>query len=252
MRKGIWSAAALIVLVSGAPIFWASRVQAADGQVRIVDKDSPNDVYKWRFEPAELTVAAGTKVIWTNDGAQPHTVTADDNSFDSKTLSGGATFERVFATGGQVIKYHCDPHPWMKGTIKVADSAASTPATVTTTTAPAGGATATTAAPATTTTTAKAAAGASSTTSTTAAGGAGVTTTTLAPAVTPTSAPEGAGGTTDTTAQAGAEQAAAEEHPSEGAQKKKHEKNSPVGIAFASVSTLLLAAIAGKLLASKP
>ena len=41
-------------------------------------------------------------------------------------------------------------------------------------------------------------------------------------------------------------------YASEGGQEKKEEKkNSPIGIAFASVSTVLLVAIAGKMLGSK-
>src|SRR5687768_8704241 len=48
--------------------------QGAAFEVQVVD---------FAFEPAAVTVPAGTTVTWTNTGSRPHTVTADDGSFDS-------------------------------------------------------------------------------------------------------------------------------------------------------------------------
>jgi hypothetical protein len=79
-----------------------------------------------------------------------------------------------------------------------------------------------------------------------------VTSTTQAASTTPTSAPETAGVTSTTTAPTageGAEAAAGDDHASE--HKDEKQKNSPLGIAFAAISTVLLIAISGKLLASK-
>ena len=61
------------------------------------------------FEPAEVTVPAGTTVVWTNEGQLPHTVTADDEMFDSGTLDPGATFEFTFDTPGE-YPYYCRFH----------------------------------------------------------------------------------------------------------------------------------------------
>ncbi|HEU5448087.1 MAG TPA: hypothetical protein VFW57_03660, partial [Acidimicrobiia bacterium] len=73
-----------------------------------------------------------------------------------------------------------------------------------------------------------------------------------APGSTPTSAPDAETTTTTAAAHDGGEEAAADDHASDGGhEKKEKKKNSPIGIAFASVSTVLLAAIAGKMLASK-
>jgi hypothetical protein len=205
-----------------------------------------------KFFPAEITVQVGSTVVWQNLSDLQHDAKADNGYFDSKLLNKGEKFEFKFSAPGD-YSYFCTPHKdaGMKGVIHVAGGA--TPTTVATTPTTQGGSTgttATTAAPgATTTTTAKAAAGASSTTTTTAAAN-GTTTTTLASSA----PPAGAGETTTTTAAApaGGEEAAADHNADGGSHNKKHEKNSPIGIAFASVSTLLLAAIAGKLLASKP
>jgi predicted lipoprotein with Yx(FWY)xxD motif/plastocyanin len=72
--------------------------------------------------PATTTVAAGTTVSWTNNDSEDHTVTADDNSFDSKNLAPGARFEHTFSSAGSV-KYHCTIHPEMTGTVTVGSAA---------------------------------------------------------------------------------------------------------------------------------
>jgi plastocyanin len=250
MRKGMWSAAAFILLLSGAPVLWGPDVQAADNRVAMVDL---------AFEPADIQVPVNTPVVFHNDGSIQHDAKAENNSFATPLLDPGKEHSvTVVGAPGDVIPYFCtvEGHKsaGMKGVIRVV-AAGSTPsapattpttaATTTTTTKPVPGQ------PATTTTTAKVAAGSASTT-TTAPAANGTTTTTLAPAVTPTSGPETAGETTTTTtAGQGGEESAAADHGSGGDSEKKKEKNSPIGIAFASLATVLLAAISGKLLASK-
>jgi plastocyanin len=119
-------------------------VRAAQGpQVQMVDNEP--DLTRWHFDPAQLTVPAGTTVVWFNKGKEDHSVKADDNSFDSGLKGTGATFSRAFAKPGKYA-YHCAPHPWMKGTIEVtaaptvrtaaADNPATAPTTATTAAAP--------------------------------------------------------------------------------------------------------------------
>ena len=62
--------------------------------------------------------APGTGVSWSNEDDDPHTVTADDRSFDSKGLGQGETYRRVFAVPGR-YPYHCAAHPFMKGVVIV-------------------------------------------------------------------------------------------------------------------------------------
>lgn len=61
------------------------------------------------YTPKVVNVPLGTSVIWTNNGSMPHTVTADDNSFNSSTLSPGQNFTRTFNTPG-TFAYHCNFH----------------------------------------------------------------------------------------------------------------------------------------------
>lgn len=70
------------------------------------------------FRPQEIRVKVGAKVTWEHIGSQPHTVTADDGSFDSspgclsdtsKCMQNGSTFEQVFSAAGR-IPYYCKVH----------------------------------------------------------------------------------------------------------------------------------------------
>jgi plastocyanin len=79
--------------------------------VRIVD---------FGFSPVQVTVPKGGKVTWVNcsGAATQHTSTADGGAWDSESLPQYAIFEQDFATAGS-FPYHCEPHPFMKGTIVV-------------------------------------------------------------------------------------------------------------------------------------
>jgi len=70
------------------------------------------------FSPEAAVVKVGGEVVWKNKDAVPHTVTADDGSFDSGTLAQGAEYRRKFTAAG-IIKYSCDVHAYMSGKIEV-------------------------------------------------------------------------------------------------------------------------------------
>ncbi len=72
------------------------------------------------FTPAEITISAGTKVIWTNRDDIPHTVTdaANPKDYRSKPMDTGDTFSHVFDKAG-TYKYFCSLHPHMQGTVIV-------------------------------------------------------------------------------------------------------------------------------------
>lgn len=57
------------------------------------------------FQPQHLVVAPGSTVVWINQSTQQHTVTADDGSFASGTLSPNATYSHVFNTPGTYPYY---------------------------------------------------------------------------------------------------------------------------------------------------
>ena len=61
------------------------------------------------FDPQVLRVDPGTTVEFKNDGRNPHTVTADDGSYDSGILTDGAEFSLVYASPG-AYSYFCKLH----------------------------------------------------------------------------------------------------------------------------------------------
>jgi plastocyanin len=70
------------------------------------------------FQPATITVDVGELVTFVNDDDDAHTVTASDNSFDSKGLDTHQQWTHVFTRPGRYA-YFCTLHPFMKGTIIV-------------------------------------------------------------------------------------------------------------------------------------
>jgi plastocyanin len=52
------------------------------------------------FDPERLEIRAGDTVEWKNEGERPHSVTADDGSFDSAVIEPGEKFERRFDEAG--------------------------------------------------------------------------------------------------------------------------------------------------------
>ena len=72
------------------------------------------------FSPNTVTVSASgnNTVTWVNNDNAPHTVTADDGSFNSGNIAPGGSFSFTFTTAG-TYKYHCTYHPWMTGTVVV-------------------------------------------------------------------------------------------------------------------------------------
>ncbi len=89
-------------------------------------------VQDFSYSPKTITIQAGESVTWTSSGPSPHTVTADDGSFDSGTLNVGDSFSHTFTTAG-TFAYHCEFHvaQGMVGTVVVEASTTTPPPTTT-------------------------------------------------------------------------------------------------------------------------
>ena len=91
------------------------------GSTTIKVEFDPNN--QGKYVPDPDTVKVGAAVTWqfNDDQSAPHTVTADDNSFDSSakvTGNKGDKFSFTFTKAG-TYPYHCNYHANMKGTITV-------------------------------------------------------------------------------------------------------------------------------------
>ena len=76
-----------------------------------------------RSRPPSISVPLGSTVTWRNAGAAPHTVTAEDGSFDSEMIVAGGSWARTFETAG-TYTYVCAFHPQMEGVVEVTAGAA--------------------------------------------------------------------------------------------------------------------------------
>jgi plastocyanin len=67
------------------------------------------------FSPRELHIFAGQTVTWVNKGTNHHTVTADDDAFNSGFVEPGASYMHRFLLPGR-YPYHCVLHGSERGT----------------------------------------------------------------------------------------------------------------------------------------
>ena len=100
---------ATLVVRAGAPLVRRSSPAGSDAVL----------VTGFAFDPAEVQIDAGDALTWTNDDPTPHTVTADDGSFDSGTMDPGESFSQRFGDPG-TYRYACAIHPAMRATVRVA------------------------------------------------------------------------------------------------------------------------------------
>ena len=76
------------------------------------------DIDDHAFDPAQLNIAPGTRVMFINNDTEPHTATADNGLFDTGELEPGDS-SWVSFEGAGTVTYHCELHPDMKGSIVV-------------------------------------------------------------------------------------------------------------------------------------
>lgn len=89
-----------------------SEQQESDDVVGVGMKDI-------KFVPEKIAAQVGQKIVWTNNEAIPHNVTATDGAdFASDTLQEDQTFEYTPTKAG-TIKYVCTIHSGQNGEITV-------------------------------------------------------------------------------------------------------------------------------------
>ena len=95
----------------GTPASDQSAQTSAGAQVAV-------SIANFAFDPNPVSVAVGDTVTWTNNDGVPHTVTANDGSFQSGTLQPGQSFSFTFTAPGS-FAYHCEFHANMSGQVDV-------------------------------------------------------------------------------------------------------------------------------------
>src|SRR5215217_4080944 len=120
---GIMTVVALVALFTLVPLAGAAPRAAETKNVIIKD---------FAFDPKTIAINVGDTITWTNEGPSPHTVSADDASFDSNNLDKGGTFSHTFDKAG-TFAYYCKYHGSkggvsMAASVTVAEAAAAAPA----------------------------------------------------------------------------------------------------------------------------
>jgi hypothetical protein len=78
--------------------------------------------YDNSFEPQTIHVQPGTTVRWVNRGRHAHTVTAEDDRWDSGDIRPAASYTATFQRPG-TYDYFCRHHEGMRGTVVVGNGA---------------------------------------------------------------------------------------------------------------------------------
>jgi plastocyanin len=86
-------------------------VQPSEGGAKV-------SIANFAFMPAQVTIAPGESVTWSNDDGAPHAVAFKDGSAGAGSLSPGTSFRRVFDQPGS-YEYFCSFHPYMTARIVV-------------------------------------------------------------------------------------------------------------------------------------
>jgi plastocyanin len=106
-------AVALLVLALRA----AGTVSPAGAATALSSAEAKVKIPSFKFSPATLRVAKGTRVLFVNTSGVAHTAT-DRGVFDSGRIKPGHAVAIRFGQKG-TFRYFCKIHPFMHGTIVV-------------------------------------------------------------------------------------------------------------------------------------
>ena len=111
--RGLWLAAGAL----GGAFAASAAGSAASAPARPVHVHTVT-IAGMRFSPAAVQARVGERVEWVNTDLVPHTVTARDGSFDSKSIPAGARWSWV-ATRAASVAYACAYHPDMSASVTI-------------------------------------------------------------------------------------------------------------------------------------
>lgn len=97
------------------------KTEKAEPEVKASTADVDTVIIKqMRFQPEEVRIRPGQKIVWVNKDIVAHDVTEDEDKWTSGTgnMEPGDVWEKTF---DESYDYHCSIHPTMKGKIIVAE-----------------------------------------------------------------------------------------------------------------------------------
>jgi plastocyanin len=118
MKRIKWISGLVTILVTAfALTTWAGPILAG-GPGNKPATGAEIRIDNFRFDPAIVTISAGTTITWTNNDDVPHVVASDDKVFKSNALDTDDRFSFTFTKPG-TYNYYCAIHPKMTATIVV-------------------------------------------------------------------------------------------------------------------------------------
>lgn len=116
--------AALVLLTSGKDNNTAQKDSNNSSSKTETKPENTIEITNFSFSPETMIIKKGTTVTWINNDPTQHNVVFDDESAgrveDSKLMSKGEMVQFTFDTVGD-FPYHCAPHPYMTGSVKVVE-----------------------------------------------------------------------------------------------------------------------------------
>lgn len=112
-----------MAVVAAIAVLSLAGLRAAAGQ-SATDRDASASraaserIVDFAFRPTPLTVSAGSKVVFSNQGATAHTATENGGGFDTGRIRPGKAASVTFKRPG-TYAFHCSIHPFMHGRIVV-------------------------------------------------------------------------------------------------------------------------------------
>lgn len=116
----------IVIAIIGFGLFSSNKNKGEDTSVPAASNTQTENVIQikdYAYSPSIKTVKVGTTLTWVNQDTAAHTVTAGDkstNNLASPLLKKGESYSYTFSKPG-TVSYFCEPHPYMKATIEVAE-----------------------------------------------------------------------------------------------------------------------------------
>ena len=120
MKRLLFLAAlCLVAVLTFVSVAGAQKASVVGTQIQKKQATRTVVIQGFSFKPAHITVKRGTRVTWINRDMTEHTATANNGAFDSGVLRPGQSYSHTFKTAGRTNKYHCEIHPFMRGSVTV-------------------------------------------------------------------------------------------------------------------------------------
>jgi plastocyanin len=118
MRKKMIGILCCMLLIVPLLTVTARQNESMPVVILLAPLDQNITIVDFSFNPNNVTVPIGTKVVWTNNGPSEHTVTSDNAVFNSGTIAVGHKWNFTFNVTGS-YPYHCSFHASMHGIVIV-------------------------------------------------------------------------------------------------------------------------------------